>query len=348
MSGGVRRRFRARVWVPLLVALLAAGVLTFVRLPYFAYRPGSVNALTDLIVVTGTESFEPEGEVFFTTVRQDSSVNGWEYLEAFFDDEIVLYGEDAVLGDRSRDENRAFNLELMRVSKSTAVAVAFRHLGIDAYRATGVGMAAVEVEGPSAGLLTTDDVIVSVDGLSVLTAEALVREIRRRSPGQVVSLAVESIDGTSTRTVEMVLGARDDDATAAFLGVMVQTRWNDVEDLPFDVRIKTDRVGGNSAGLALALAILELVTPGEMTGGLDVATTGTIGFDGSVGPIGGVAQKTVAAREGGVDLFLVPESEYEVAARYAGDLQVESVATLEEALAVLAELGGNADELALP
>ena len=91
-----------------------------------------------------------------------------------------------------------------------------------------------------------------------------------------------------------------------------------------------------------------MVTPGEMTGGLDVATTGTIGFDGSVGPIGGVAQKTVAAREGGVDLFLVPENEYEVAARHAGDLRVESVATLEEALAVLAELGGNADKLALP
>ena len=345
-SGGAKRRFRARVWVPLLVALLAAGVLTFVRLPYFAYRPGSVNALTDRIVVTVGESFEPEGEVFFTTVRQDSSVNGWEYLEAFFDDGIALYGEDAVLGDRSRDENRDFNLELMKVSKSIAEAVAFRHLGIDPYRATGVGMAAVE--GPSAGLLTTDDVIVSVDGQSVLTSEALVEEIRGRSPGQVVSLAVESIDGTSARTVEVVLGARAEDATVAFLGVMVQTRWDDVEGLPIDIRIKTGAVGGNSAGLALTLAILEMVTPGEMTGGLDVATTGTIGFDGSVGPIGGVAQKTVAAREGGVDLFLVPENEYEVAARHAGDLRVEPVATLEEALAVLAELGGNADQLALP
>jgi PDZ domain-containing protein len=148
--------------------------------------------------------------------------------------------------------------------------------------------------------------------------------------------------------VEVVLGARAEDATVAFLGVMVQTRWDDVEGLPIDIRIKTGAVGGNSAGLALTLAILEMVTPGEMTGGLDVATTGTIGFDGSVGPIGGVAQKTVAAREGGVDLFLVPENEYEVAARHAGDLRVEPVATLEEALAVLAELGGNADKLALP
>jgi PDZ domain-containing protein len=350
MSGAATSHYhksvRARVWVPLLLASFVAGALTFVRLPYFAYRPGSVNALTDKIVVTLGDRFEPEGEVFFTTVRQDSSVNGWEFIEAFFDSDVVLYGEDAVLGQRSRDENRAFNLELMQVSKSTAVAVAFRHLGIDPYEATGVGMAAVE--GPAEGLLTTDDVIVAVDGRAVLTSEALVEEIRGRSPGQVVSLGVESIDGGSGRMVEVVLGARDDDVTAAFLGVMVQTRWEDVEDLPIDVRIETGGVGGNSAGLALTLAILDLVTPGEMTGGLDVATTGTIGFDGSVGPIGGVVQKMVAARDAGVDLFLVPANEYEAAARHAGDLRVESVASLEDALAVLAELGGNAQEMALP
>ncbi|MBC8363618.1 MAG: PDZ domain-containing protein [Actinobacteria bacterium] len=332
--------------MPLLLAALVAGVLTFVRLPYFAYRPGTVNALTDRIVVTLGDRFEPEGEVFFTTVRQDSSVNGWEYIEAFFNGDIVLYGEDAVLGQRSRDENTAFNLELMQVSKSTAVAVAFRHLGIDPYEATGVGMAGVE--GPAQGLLTTDDVIVAVDGQAVLTADALVEEIRGRSPGQVVSLGVESIDGASSRTVEVALGARADDLTTAFLGVRVQTRWEDVEDLPIDVRIETGRVGGNSAGLALTLAILDLVTPGEMTGGLDVATTGTIGFDGSVGPIGGVVQKTIAARDAGVDLFLVPANEYEAASRHAGDLRVEPVATLEDALVVLAELGGNAQELALP
>jgi PDZ domain-containing protein len=345
-SGGAQRRIRARVWAPLLVAAVVAACLTFIRLPYFAYRPGNVNALTGRIVVTVGDRFEPNGEIFFTTVRQDSSVNGWEYIEAFFDDDIVLYGEGAVLGERSRDENKSFNLDLMQVSKSTAVAVAFRHLGIDPYEATGVGMAGVE--GPAEGLLTTDDVIVAVDGVPVLAAGELVDEIRSRSPGQVVSLGVESIDGTSSRTVEVVLGARAEDLTMAFLGVMVQTRWEDVENLPVDVRIETGSVGGNSAGLALTLAILELVTPGEMTGGLKVATTGTIDFDGVVGPIGGLAQKTVAAREGGVDLFLVPEGEYEIAARHAGDLHVEPVATLEDALDILAGLGGNAGELALP
>jgi len=98
----------------------------------------------------------------------------------------------------------------------------------------------------------------------------------------------------------------------------------------------------------LTLSVLDLVTPGELTGGFQVATTGTISLSGAVGPIGGIEQKTVAARKAGVDLFLVPMSELAAAQRQAGDLNVVGVATLDEALVALAALGGNALELSLP
>ena len=133
-----------------------------------------------------------------------------------------------------------------------------------------------------------------------------------------------------------------------FLGVMVQTRWEDVTDLPVDVRIETGNVGGNSAGLALTLAVLDLITPGEMTGGFNIATTGTINLDGTVGSIGGVVQKTITAREAEIDVFLVPKSEYDLAKKYGGDLRIAPVATLEDALSLLAQLGGNALDLNLP
>lgn len=338
--------FRIRFWVALVFFLLVVLGISIVKLPYFAFRPGSVNALTERVLVTVGERFDPAGEIFFTTVRQDSHVNGWEYLRAQFSDDIVLYGEDDVLGTRSRDENRALNFQLMQVSKSTAVAVALRHLGVDPYRATGVGMSGVE--GPAEGLLTTEDVVVAVDGFPVATAEDLVSEIRSRVPGQIVDLDVESLDGLFRRSVEVTLGGRPEDSDVPFLGVMVQTRWEDVTDLPVDVRIETGNVGGNSAGLALTLAVLDLITPGEMTGGFNIATTGTINLDGTVGSIGGVVQKTITAREAEIDVFLVPKSEYDLAKKYGGDLRIEPVATLEDALSLLAQLGGNALDLNLP
>ena len=73
-----------------------------------------------------------------------------------------------------------------------------------------------------------------------------------------------------------------------------------------------------------------------------VAVTGTIELDGSVGPVGGVVQKTEAAVRAGAKLFIVPTDEYDDAVEAArGRLEVRQVTTLDEALAVLEEQGGD-------
>ena len=331
-----------------LLIVAAALLATFVRVPYFVFRPGSVQPLSGKVMVTTGQRFNASGEIYFTTVRQDSTVNGWEWLEARMKPSLTLIEEDRILDGRSRDENRAFNMQLMRVSKSTAVAVALRYLGIDPFRPTGVGLAQVQVGGPSTGRLTINDVIVSVDGVPVLEAGDLVDAIRERNPGDMVDFEVEPVGGGEPRVVSFALRPRPDDPTIGYMGVVPQTRWEDVEDLPIDVRVNTGNVGGNSAGLALTLSILDLVTPGELTGGLQVATTGTIDAAGVVGPIGGIVQKVVAARDGGMDLFLVPAQEADEARRHAGSMTVEGVATLEGALEALARHGGRTLDLRLP
>ena len=78
-------------------------------------------------------------------------------------------------------------------------------------------------------------------------------------------------------------------------------------ELPFDVSVNIDdSIGGPSAGLMFSLAIYDTLTPGSLTGGQIVAGTGTIDEQGNVGPIGGIQQKIVGAREAGAQLFLVP------------------------------------------
>ncbi len=334
--------------IMVLLIVAAALLATFVRVPYFVFRPGSVQPLSGKVIVTTGERFNATGEIHFTTVRQDATVNGWEWLEARIKPSLTLVEEDRILDGRSLAENRSFNMQLMRVSKSTAVAVALRHLGIDPFRPTGVGLAHIEADGPSAGKLTINDVILSVDGTSVLEAGDLVNAIRERTPGEMVDFEVEPVEGGESRVVSFTLQSRSDDPTIGYMGVMPQTRWEDIEDLPIDVRVNTGNVGGNSAGLALTLSILDLITPGELTGGLQVATTGTIDPTGMVGPIGGIVQKVVAARDGGMDLFLVPTQEASEARRHAGSMTVEGVATLEDALEALARHGGRTRDLRLP
>ena len=342
-----RSRKKKLLWTLLILFAITAFLLvTFIRLPYFAFRPGSVNALSTRVIVTQGERFEPKGEIYFTTVRQDSTVNGWEFIRGSFDDSVLIIDEKAVLGDRDRDENMQLNMDLMRASKSAAEAVALSYLGFESRKATGVGMALVD--GPAKNLLTTDDVITAVAGKKVFDVNDLVTEIRLYKPGDQVIFDVEGIDGENSRKVTIKLGSRDDDSEAAFLGIAPQTRYEDIEDLPVDVQVNTGKIGGNSAGLALTLAIIDVLTPGELTGGVRVATTGTIDLNGQVGPIGGIVQKVIAARDADIDLFLVPLDELSQALPHAGSMRVEGVADLEGALVVLAEMGGNAENLLFP
>jgi PDZ domain-containing protein len=117
-------------------------------------------------------------------------------------------------------------------------------------------------------------------------------------------------------------------------------------EFPFDITIDTGDVGGPSAGLAFTLGIIDDLTPGDLTGGTDIAVTGTIAGDGTVGPVGGTGQKAAAARDAGISLFLVPRDDYEDAVARAGDdLEVVAVDTVDQALEALRERGGNVDDL---
>jgi PDZ domain-containing protein len=109
------------------------------------------------------------------------------------------------------------------------------------------------------------------------------------------------------------------------------------------VQIDSGAVGGPSAGLAFTLGVIDVLTPESLTGGQRIATTGTMDSSGTVGPVGGVQQKTVAVRRAGATLFLVPSNEYDEAKKYAGDMRVERVDTLDDALEVLASVGGGTD-----
>ena len=80
-------------------------------------------------------------------------------------------------------------------------------------------------------------------------------------------------------------------------------------EFPVDVTIDPGAVSGPSAGLAFTLTIIDKLSPGDLTGGKNVAVTGTMDLDGTVGEVGGVPQKTAAAIDAGAKLFLVPTAE---------------------------------------
>ena len=323
--------------------LLAGGLLAAftVRIPYYEFRPGSARPVAPLVSVQDAKTYPPGSDIAFTTVSLRQSTVA-SYVWAWFDHDIEVVDEKVVLGDRTPTQNRQFNLQLMDTSKQDAVRDALVALGHDVpVTIDGEVVVKVEPGSPADGALSVGDTIVAIDGVHLDNADALTAALGSKAPGTPVSLEVEPPDRAGTRTVDLVLGQRPDDPSRGFIGVSLQAR-NPKYQYPFPVDIDSGNVGGPSAGLAFTLGVIDLLTPGELTGGHEVAVTGTIDRDGNVGPVGGVPQKTAAVVHGGYDVFLVPSREVAEARKRAGDkVRVIGVDTLSDALDALASLGGS-------
>jgi len=329
--------------VVVLFVLFVIGAARF-ELPYYAFRPGQVRNTNGLISVSGVETFESEGSVSYTTVSL-RRLTLFGLMDAKLDDDVDVVSEDRVLGDRDPDENRQYNMLLMDTSKQVATQVALEKLGYTVeVSATGERVLEVVDGSPADGVMEPGDMIVAVEGETIDEPGDLARILSDNHPGDEVDIRLRPFNETTDEDVSLELAAAPDDPERGMMGVEV--RPDGVEfHFPIDVMFDTGEVGGPSAGLAFTLALLDELTPGELTGGHPVAVTGTINSDGLVGEVGGTGQKAAAVRRAGIEMFLVPPDDYDDAVERAGDVKVVKVETLDDALAALAEIGGNGLEL---
>jgi Lon-like protease len=235
----------------------------------------------------------------------------------------------------SESQNVQIELQQMAQSQQIAAAVALKQLGYKVtVSSTGALIVAIGPGAPADGKLVPGDVIVAVDGRRVETPDQARKLLRRRHPGDLVSLGVRNQSGL--RTVALKTIADPAEHSRPLVGVLLEQAAH--IKLPFPVTIDTGNIGGPSAGLAFALEVMEKLGR-DVDRGYKVAATGEIFLDGAVGPIGGARQKTFGARQSGVDILLVPAGDNaRVARRYAGRLRVIPVETFRQALHILATL----------
>lgn len=307
-----------------------------------AFMPGEATTANDRLKISGLEYFEPDGTILFTTVSIDNTLTVAEWIQSWFDEDIELHTQESVFGDRTSEEQREHNLELMATSIDISVFVALDHLGIKMFDAIGLYFDSTIEGAPADGILESDQVIVELDGIPITTLRSLRDLLEDRAPGNAVTLTVEG-DGAIRREVPITLGAHPDN-DGGFIGIRGVRERLVRRQLPFDIDIESGSYSGPSAGLSFTLAVIDALTPGELTGGRTVAVTGTMSIDGSVGSVGGVTQKAVAANRAGADLFIVPHGSTAEAVAGAGDMAVVGVSSLAEALAALEVYGGDPAE----
>ena len=325
--------------------LLAAGMLGLglavvavaVPVPLVALGPGpTFNTLgkvedKPVIAVQGLPTYPPSGNLNLTTVSVTDRITLVTMLGHWAASDRQVVPRSAVYTPGLTDEQvQEKNAEDFTTSEINAESAAVRELGLPAV----VAVADVVAGSAADGKLKAGDRISTVNGKAVADPDAVNNLLQATRPGDTVN--VEFTRDGATQDVALTLGAAAD-SPRGVLGVVLAR-------LPKDGTVTVDLggVGGPSAGLMFSLGIVDVLTPGDLTGGRFIAGTGAITADGVVQNIGGIQFKMAAARAAGATVFVLPVGECATALpAVPPGLQLVKAATLHDAVTALDDLNAG-------
>jgi PDZ domain-containing protein len=343
------RRVRTLIIAGVLFVVLFALVLTL-PVPYYVLSPGpTFNTLgaaggTAIITVDGITPAKTSGNLNMTTVSETRNrVNAFQAIEGWLAGDQIVVPETVIKppGVSQHQVNQQNTAQFVQ-SQDKATAAALCEMGFP----KGFGVAEVVTGGPSDGVLAPGDAFVSVDGKPTDSYAALTAVMEHETPGTTVPVVVMRQAGLTRKqtatNLSVKLGPPPKGRSGAGLGIAVTPPNSCLA--PFTVNLQLTGIGGPSAGLMFALGIIDKVgLLGDLTGGKFIAGTGEISPEGkpvgTVGPIGGIQLKMIAARDKGATVFLAPAGNCAaVRADTPAGLQVIKVDTLDHAVQYLKDL----------
>ena len=338
-----------------LVLLLSAVVIGLLGLsllptPYVIERPGPVVDVlgsqdgTKVISATGAETYPTSGKLNLLTVsvvgNREQTPTWLELFTAWIDPAQAITPIDQVFPiGQTVKESEAESTAMMEQSQQDAVYVALKKLGYQI--PTHIYVATVNKNAPSSGKLVAGDFIETIDG-KTFSSQPELRALINKYDG-VHPIVVKVTRKGQTKSFEITPKLADDGKYA--LGIFVGFKY----DFPIDVKLALSDIGGPSGGMIFALGIYDTLTPGALTGGANIAGTGTIDYTGTVGPIGGIRQKLYAAKSAGAKYFLAPKTNCdEVIDHIPSGLQVFTVENYDQALSIVEDIAAKKDLSKLP
>ena len=321
-----------------LVFFVSISSLSLIKTDYYFMSPGPPYQWD--IEYENIDKYEFEGNLFQLTVRRDEA-NALIYAWSLINESYDLYPREVILPDGvTPKELSEISIQNMRTSENVAIAVALKNLGYEiSSKGDGVAVVGLLDDSPVKNKLKKSDLIQSINSTDIFSATEFIATLRTYSIGETVSIGLlREIDGgkkqifVKTTLVEHV--EYKGEPMVGFLATTVNERF----DFPFEIDIKTGNVGGPSAGLMMALNVYNNLIPEDITNSMVVAGTGTIEIDGSVGPVGGIKQKIIAAKRAGAELILVPVANFEEATQFETDkTAIVAVDSFDEALSVISQ-----------
>jgi PDZ domain-containing protein len=317
------------------VLLAGLGALAYAApVKYVELVPGpTFNTLGSekgkpVISITGAATSNPSGQLRMLTVGEIDNLTAWEVVRGWFDhNSAVLPREVIIPAGESQQQINQESTDQFKQSQSSAVTAALRHEGYPVF----VKVTNVLAGKPAQNHLAAGDTVTSVDGKQIMSADDLAALIQSKPVGTTLQIGYIRAGKAAVTPITTVAGSDGKPQ----IGIEVEQD----QPSPIKVNIQLADVGGPSAGLMFTLGIIDKLGPTDLTGGRIIAGTGTMDDDGDVGPIGGIAQKMIAAHDAGARYFLAPADNCAEALRSpVAGLTLVKVTSLDGALGALSDI----------
>ncbi|MGY3736945.1 SepM family pheromone-processing serine protease [Lactococcus taiwanensis] len=289
-------------WGLLIAALLVVIVTLLYPTKSYVEMPGTTEPLGKMVEVEGKKD-KHEGDFFLTTV-QIARANLATIIYSHFNGFTTIYSEEEMTGGLNDEQFNQVNQYYMETAQNTAIYQAFK-LANRPYQLKyeGVYVLSIAKNSTFKGDLELADTVTAINGKRFDSSTAMIDYVSQQKVGDPVTISYTRMDGSKHTSTGKYIKLSNG-KTGIGIGLVDHT---EVVTDP-KVTINAGSIGGPSAGMMFTLEIYSQLTGKDLRNGREIAGTGTIEHDGTIGQIGGVDKKVATASKEGAQVFMVPDS----------------------------------------
>jgi len=314
-----------------LIFLTILIFLFYYEFPYIIYKSGGTINLEDRIEVE--TKYNQEGTLSMSYVTAMKGTIPFIALSYVMPDWDLIPLEEITGKDNDYEDVLEIGKEYLNEGIDNAI--------ISAFKAAGYGLTIKDtinkvmyISEDANTDIEIGDIVLSINNVEVENLDEVKAYVNTLNENDIVSIQVINNDKTYERNAKIYKDTDD----SLKIGIAFKTTYDYETEIPVTVKMK-DNESGSSGGFMMSLAIYNALTKDDITKGLNIVGTGTISNDGTVGEIGGVKYKVLAASKKDADIFMCPEANYDEAIQIKEkrdlDIEIISVATLKDAIEYL-------------
>lgn len=322
----------------LIIVITILILINLIPTPYFLVIPGQAINLSENITVENGEK-DAKGQ-FLLTSTAIIKANLLLYIYGFFDPNIDLKNsDDEILLNMAHKDYINVMEKLMQESQMISKVVALRKAGYSPeISGRGILINGILDNSPVKNKLLPGDVIIKIDKQTVHTLEEFSEIVRSYNSSQIVRITFLRDNNTYSTSIPLIELPNTDDKTER-IGIGVYADTKDLQcKFPLKIEIDLEKIKGPSAGLMIALEVLNQLTENDLSSSLLIAGTGNLSIDGRITEVDGIKQKIISAKKQKADVFLVPQKNYLEALEFGHGIRIIPVDDFDDIIMKLIKL----------